>query len=191
MIDYKKIYNQLPASWNELKLKDFQKVVDVEISERDEMLDSFIGTDNTLKLISKLTDTPVDRLEELPLFQVAYLSKKLEFISELPSMGKTSVIKWKNIEEISYNDYVTFQNLQHQPLQNLSTIIKAFSKNDMTEEQIGELGMEEIMTGFFLLQKVVKKYITNTKRSLIKKLIKQTIKEKIMKLQPFKQKTIK
>lgn len=191
MIDYKKIYDLLPGNWNDFKLKDFQKVVDVEISEGDEMLSSFTGTDNILKVISKLTDTPLEELQQLPYFQAGYLSEKLNFLSELPKTGKTSVIQWKNVDEISYNDYVTFQNLQHQSLQNLSTIIKAFSKNDMTEEQIGELGMEEIMTGFFLLQKVVKKYITNTKRSLIKKLIKQTIQEKIKRLQPFKQKTIR
>lgn len=190
-VTYKDLLNQLPGSWQEFKLKDFQKIVDVEVTEHDNSISSFVGADNTLKVISKLTDVALEQLEELPIYQVAQLSNKIGFISQLPEPDKKSSIKWKKLEEITYDDFITYQQLQSKALQHLPVLIKAYSKDAMTVEQIGELNMLDVYTGFFLLRKAVKKSVKRSLTSSTLQLIKQSAKEKVKKLFRFKVRTKK
>jgi len=153
------ILTLLPGSWDELKLKDFQKLLDVTIKETDEFEDMFVGMDNMLSVMSKLAGVEVKELEALPFASLQKLLTKLAFIQTEPAKKFKSSIKWKKLDEITYDDYVNYINLSKAPLQNLHAIIKTFSKTVFTEEDVLEMSMRDVHTGFFLLRKMLLKSI--------------------------------
>lgn len=192
MINTKELLHKLPGSWEDLKLEDFVKVMDVEVSESEDYRENtWQGVDNITRVIGALTDTPVDALEDLPYVELAALSTKLTFMQKLPEVKKKCVIEWKPLDQVKYNDYITFQSFQGKHLQNLPTIIKAFSKNDMTDEEIGNLSTSEVVAGFFTLQKHVSKFLRHTILCSRVKLMKQLVKENWNRLIPYRKRTVK
>ena len=175
MID--EILKKLPTSWNEFKLKDYLKVADVVITEDEDVLN---GLENSLKLISALTDIPANELEEYSLADINLIADKISFINKLPEPGKESIIKWKNVETVKYNDFLNFMNLSKEPIKNLALIIQSFSTNEMTEDEALNLSMQECMNGFFLLTSQLKKSVHRSIHSLAVKLKKRKVKVPIM-----------
>jgi hypothetical protein len=190
MITAKELLSKLPGSWSELTLKQYQLITDVSITETDEFDNKFVGTDNTIKVISKLSDVPVNELESLPVHVIAVCAGKLAFIATPPQPLKKSTIEWKTLEEISYDTYVTYVSLSKEPIRNMHLIIKGFCKNKLTDEQVLNLGTDDAMTGFFLLNRYVKQYLKRTIRQTRIQLMKQLVKQK-MKTLPFRVKTKK
>jgi hypothetical protein len=172
-MNHKDILNKLPSSWQEMKLRDYLKVTDLEISEDDDL---FNGVDNTLRVISALADVPVPTLEELPYPQIMDLAKHIEFISTLPKPTKDTKLQWKKVESIKYNDFVTFLALSKEPIQNLPTIIQTFSKKELSEEEVLDLDMVECYSGFFFLNKGLKKSFRRMIIYSSLKLIRQSVK---------------
>lgn len=163
-VTYKDLLKELPGSWSEFKLKDFMKTLDVAITDQDlETSSLFVGLDNSLKVISALCNVNVEDLESLPLWQIAELTNKLAFMADLPKEGETS-IKWKTMNEMSFNDFVTYKNAESKPLHSLPLIIQACSEAKLTEEQVQNLSMAEVHSGFFTLNKMLKRY---ARRSII------------------------
>ena len=54
--DIKKVIELLPSNWSELKLHQFKKMLDLEVSEDGDFEGLFDGVDNTLKVLSVLTE---------------------------------------------------------------------------------------------------------------------------------------
>lgn len=166
----------LPGSWDELKLKDFLKIVDVVVKDTDDMDNLFVGLDNMVSVISVLTSVSVKELEEFQLESVNRLVSKISFIQNQPKPAKTS-IQWKKLEEISYNDYVFYISQSKDLLHNMPAIIKTFSKAELTEEQIKDLSMSEVHAGFFTLNKQLKKSTKSMLRQSLRALAKNKVKE--------------
>lgn len=181
-MDYKEMMQKLPSNWGELKLKDYQKLLDLEIVEDDDMDNLFVGADNTLKVLAALTNTSFSVIETMPLGEISPLANRISFIQTLPERKKEGKIKWKKLEEVKYNDYITFLTLAKQPLHNMHLILKDFSINKMSEEDALELGMDEVYCGFFLLLKQSKKLISNSIKTLALRVIKNKIKQTILTL---------
>jgi hypothetical protein len=180
MVDHKQISKRLPGDWSELTLADFMKTLDIM---PDEDVDTFSGVDNAIQVISRITDTPVDALEELKLPVIQELIHKISFIGKsFPETQKQSKLKWKNIESISYSDFVTFQTVTKDPnkqLEHLPSIIQTFSIEPLTIDQVMALDMQTCWTGFFLLERNVRRYVKHTATSLRMKLMKQMIRETV------------
>ncbi len=189
MINTKELVEKLPGSWDELKLKDYQKFTEIEVSEQDEFDGLAIGVDNTLKVISTLSGVSIDNLEQLSYAALQPIAAKIAFMLDVPKPGKESSIKWKTLEEITYNDFITFMQLSKEPFVNLHKIIKAFSKIEMTEEQVADLSTQDAVTGFFLLRQQNRKFFNNSIKSSAIKLFKQTIRELLK--TPFRVKWLK
>lgn len=173
----KEILSKLPATWSELKFSDFIKLTSLEISDEEGSVTD--GIENSIKAISILTDVSIEELENLPLSDLQLLGNKLSFSDKLPEPKKTSNFKWKMPDEISYGDFILFSNWEKKNFEAMPTIIKAFNKEEFTEEQISNLPMIEIITGFFLLRKQLKKFINRTKFYLKVQLLKMKVKELI------------
>ena len=188
MKTFEQLNNELPKSWEEMTLKDFIKITAIVIEEDQEFDGLFTGVDNTIEVISLLTDTPTSYIESLPLYQVQALANKMAFMLELPIPTTKSMIEWKGVNEITYNDFVLYQNNVKTFYQNVPLIIQTFSKNKLTGDQINSMNMVEAYTGFFLLQSTVAKFILKTKLFLEKKAMKQLIKDKMKNLLTFKKK---
>lgn len=176
-----KIIEKLPASWKEINLKTAIKYLNVEFESavEDEIENLQRQLNNIYKTISVLTDIPIEEIKNLPKNIIDEAAIKTAFMNQKPKPKKTSIIEWKCIEEITYDNFITYTQLQNDLIDNMPTIIKSFSKNKMNEEEIMNLDMEEIYTAFFLLMKQLKKSVAHMKVSLIRKIMKQKLSNKI------------
>ena len=141
--------NKLPYSWNQVTLGQFQQLTQIQINEGD-----FAGIENTLSVISVLTGIPVTELEELAMKELALLGDRISFINTQPEPSKkTSLTKWKDLDSISYNDFIVFMQNQDDVLSNLDVFVKQFSKTELTKEEIQGLPITDVLQGFFLCRK--------------------------------------
>lgn len=163
----KKIHEKLPANWEQVTLSDFIKLGDIDIKENKDGLD---GIENSLMVISILTETSIETLENLPMSDLIELGKKIDFIQVEPAPKKKSLFEWKKPNEITYNDFVTYQTLSVDSYKNMPLIIKAFIKNGFDESEILKMPITEVMTGFFLQRQAALKSINHTIYILKKKL---------------------
>lgn len=182
--EIEKILNKIPSSWDEMPFADFLLLVNVPIKETDEFDGLFVGTDNALKVLSILTGIKEGDLEELPGYVIQQLGSKLSFIVEDPKPKKESVFIWKKPEEITYSNFVTYQMFATNPFQNMPTIIGEYSKNGFTESEILQMSTTEVFTGFFLLDKQVKKSLKVTGRYLKVRYLFQLMKENLLHFKP-------
>lgn len=177
----KELLNKLPKSWDEITLHQFQTITSTPITEDDDM---FNGVQNTIEVVSKLTGTPVDVLEDLPLKELQEIGKRLDFMVTPPKPSKKTILnKWKSLDDISYNDFISYHQLNDKQLENLHVFVKNFSKTNLTQEEILNLPITDVLQGFFLFRKQLRVYLAtltlSTKRE-IKHLQRQELKQKMI-----------
>lgn len=160
------ILSVLPSSWTDIKLNHFIKISAIPINEEG-VIEATM--ENTINLISILSGATVDELEEFPMSMIAKLNHKIAFIYTEPEIQKESQIKWKTVNEITYGDIVVYDKHFKGNFNNIHLVIKAFSKEPLTEEQILDMNMLEIHSAFFFLKLSVQKFITDSQTSLINK----------------------
>jgi hypothetical protein len=158
----REIKRMLPTSWDDFKLRDYMKCVDIVIKEdngnfADELLS---GLDNTLSIISKLTDVPINELEGLDYAFIQELGMMLSFMKELPKVSGKTALKWKSVEDITYNDFIFFLTQAKDAVHGMPEIIKAFAReDDLTDEMILDLSMTDVHSFFLKLNLQTRKYI--------------------------------
>jgi hypothetical protein len=163
--EMEKVLIKLPSNWDEVTLLQFQSLLQLQITENEDYLNGF---ENTLKVISALSGIDVTVLEEQPMKEIVLMGAQLSFITNQPE-HKKSDIKWKAMDEITYDDFVTFIS-DPDYLSNLSKFIKLFSLTTLTEEEILQLPITEVLYGFFLFRKGLKKYLKGLIQSTQKQL---------------------
>lgn len=180
MRKFQEILDKLPSSWEEITLKTAIKYLNVEMEfpvDGDEFEKIQIGLNNIYKTIAVLTDISIEEAREIPKQWIDKMAVKTAFMNTNPIPKKESKIKWKGFDEISYDDFISFIQLQNEQwIDKMPTVIKAFSKNKLSEEEILEMNMLEVHTGFFLLMRQLKKSIRRMKIQTSNQLIKQGIK---------------
>lgn len=213
-MNLKDILNKLPGNWSELTLRDYIKLSPVISDEPEsELIDPDIITinilselDKNIQIISLLSDSEVDVIEQLTMVQLNELVTKISFISELPSTVKPT-IKYKQFSELSYDNFITFQklNLDFTPdsilsnaVQNLPTMLSVFSQDNKDPEYFLDQSMPEVLAGFFIVISNTKKYLKRTEASLYKlmmitqwKQLTKILTLLLMKLNPFKKSSLK
>jgi hypothetical protein len=148
------IIELIPSGWDNMKLSTYLKFSDIIIKEDE--TDIFNGFDNTLMIVSKITNIPFKELEKLPMGDVIKIGQKINYISNLPKV-KRSKLKWKELNEITYDDFITFLQVEEKTLSNIHTFIANFTKNKLTEEEVLNMSVEEVWSGFFLFKKKLMK----------------------------------
>lgn len=171
-------FENLPTSWDNFRFEDYMKCIDINLSEGNlsEVDELFSGLDNTIRVISALTNVPLSELENADLSLITSLAKRLSFMVELPKEKSTSTLNWKNVDEVNYNDFVTFISLSKDPIHQLPLIIKTFSKEPLTEEQINNLSVSEVYSGFFSLRKLALKSMRSSQKQVAIQLTKFQVK---------------
>jgi hypothetical protein len=179
-MNYQDIIKRIPTSWETMKLEQFQKLLDIILVETEDEFSGnlFIGMDNTLMVISRLTDIPVSELEAMPIQAVNEMAKRLDFMTTLPQTKVTSNVIFKEVDEITYNDFVLYSNMAQQPngvLSNLPLVLQSFAKKKMSLQEVNDLNMVDCFTGFFLSERNTKKWCGRTAKSLKKKIRREMI----------------
>lgn len=184
------IANQLPGSWEELKVKDYYKLLNLKVIEQDEFDDLFVGIDNTYSIIQCLSDATTEELDAIaqmsPIEARKVFDKVLFMHTQLPDDKRPASFPVKGIDEITYNDYVLYTMFFKEPATNLHRFIKVFSKVPMTEEEAMNASVADAWSVFFFQVRSVQKYSKNLKSSLTWKQRKEKMKNLLMKT-PFKQ----
>lgn len=145
----KVLLKKIPGNWHELKLSTYQQLTKIEITENDDMLN---GIENTIKVLAVLTGEPVETFETIPFSELQTLGNKVNWISTPPTPDVKSRIKWKAIDDITFNQFITYNQLQNEPLSNLHLIIKDFSKTKMSEVQILNMPADDALTALFFFK---------------------------------------
>ncbi len=181
------IIEKLPKDWNEITLREFRKVLDVQVSEDDEFDGLFNGQDNTIKLLNILTGLSIETLMGLDVDIVIRMANKVEFLLQEPDLkGFKGSIRMKPIDKVSYGEYITFIMLSQDVFKNLDLLIKSFALNDFSDKYMEELSMLEVYAAFFTLKQHVEKYMKTMARKTTIQITRLLFKEKM--LIPFRQK---
>jgi hypothetical protein len=174
MISKEKI-KLLPQSWEEVTLGDFTKLLDAKVSDDNVFLDEY---QNTINIAAKLLYESPEQFDDLPMKDVLEITKRLSFMNTDIQHKKNDKFKWKSLDEITMDDYITLSQYGDRTLYNLNSFVKIMNKVELTKEEIDLIPIPEVMYGFFLCRKQLKKY-TNRLIALEKK---QLIKFKITKI---------
>lgn len=158
-----KYLKYIPKSWDEVKVKDYIKL--------SELVD---GDTETTEIIEAafyvFTGVPmVD--SQIKFDEVNAIVHRLEFIGELPKETKSSLVL-KKFNELTYQEYITFQKLAESPVDNLIPILKILSTNEVDEN----VSMQKAMNAFFLLNRRMKKRLISLAISSMWQLMKLKIK---------------
>lgn len=180
MVNIETILNQLPDSWETFTMEMFMKTSKSTINEDSN--DILAGIENSLEVVSKITNIPVEELEQLSMFDIQKIGKQLDFMTKPFNPDELSTIDWKTLEEITYDNYIQFLQVSEDTLANLNVFIKSFAKN-MTDDQINRLNIKDVISGFFLLKSYVRQYLKRSIRQE-KKRIKQLQKAHLQKIKP-------
>ena len=178
-MNYKDIISNLPSKWEDINLHQFKKLLDLKVSESEDEIDGlFNGVDNTIKVLSVLSGISIELLESCPFPIIQEMANKIGFTLNEPDPKKcATTLKIKNLESITYDNYVTFITLANEPLKNITQIIKSFSAVELSDEEIEKLSVTEVMGAFFLLTQKLRKYIRCSTKQAVMKLLKQAIRE--------------
>lgn len=168
--------NTLPKSWNELRLKDYNKLIQAELIKGDEIVDEELNElDFQLAVISTLTDTSIDDLEALTVNELLPAIQSISFLYTPLEPVKTS-LKAKDITALTYAEFTAYMQLQSDPFNNTNQILPIFFK-ELENVDVNELSIAEVVGFFLKLTQKLKKHLRHSQISLVKKIAIQKMKK--------------
>ncbi len=173
-MDIQLLKKKLPTKWSEIDLETFLKLQKIKINNDD----TIGGIENTISQLSVFLDTSIEELQGLSMIELIELAQVISFTNELPNSNKTS-IKWKKLEDITYDNWVSYNYYKEDILNHLDQFILDFSLNKYTKEDVLKLSIEEVYTGFFTLIHTLKRFTKRSKMRTIFQLVKLWIISKI------------
>lgn len=182
------ILNMLPSSWADITLETFMnKFLPLRISDTDDVDDIFITMENSIKVASIFLNLQPDIIRQFPISTIKEINKKLLFLAEKPKPLEKSEYRWiKKIEEPSYDIFILYLKVSDQmakeDFSNLPAIIKNICLDELNDEQILQMKMSEVETGFFLLRKCLMKLLQSTAHPLVMDLEKNKMETKLKKI---------
>ena len=103
------------------------------------------------------------------------LTNKIDFILVEPQSDGVTKLKVKTLEEATYGDYISYQFLSEDSVNNLPLIVKSFIKDELSEQEILDIGMKDALACFFLQRQSVIQLMKRSQRSLKWKLRKEKL----------------
>jgi hypothetical protein len=133
-------------------------------------------------MLSILLDVSVTELTKLPATTIISLLTAINFMNT-PIQKVRCNLDIKTIEEITYDEWISFNKMIADGKQwdNMTEILKLLIKNK-TDNEIMQLSIYDVMQFFFALTKLTLKSLRCSQISLAWKILKQIVREKIMKL---------
>lgn len=182
----KEILEKIPSNWSEVKFKDFLNIINIQINpEDDNIIDSM---ENIIKISSYFLQLDEEIVKQFPMVIINDILNKISFIANKPEPLKESKYNWKKkIEEPDYDSFIVYlkvsEQLEKADYTNLPLILQKFCNDNLEIEEINNMGMDEIETGFFLLRASLMRYlkpiVISSTRKAIRQRTKEMMKEKI------------
>ncbi|RZK66754.1 MAG: hypothetical protein EOO85_26415, partial [Pedobacter sp.] len=139
-----KYLEQIPATWSQVKLKDYLKLLPIieDIDDDTEVLQAAFYV---------FTKQMINQVELKPDELIA-IENQLRFIAT-PPKGNSN-IKWKPLNELDFQSYINYQKLSEDPINNLHEIVKVFAPDG---DDVEDVSVEDAMACFFLQSRLMKK----------------------------------
>ena len=179
-MNIKQILEKLPGNWDEVTLELFTKLIDCKVDTDDDILD---GYNNVINFASAITGIPTEDFDNIKMIDINQIGSKLSFINTDIPQVKSNKFKWKKLDEILMDDYITFIQYGDKQIYHLLEFVKAFNKVELTDEEIQQLPITEVMWGFFLFRKNLRKSLKasiTSERMIIAKYKVKEIAKKLM-----------
>jgi len=148
-----KYLDKFPKGWNEVKLSTYielthmlpapQEVEDDEYQQEIFQIYFYMFTGLNISE----TDITSD--------EIVAIYSRLKFLDNIPTTGEYNP-KLKNIDKLSYDDFITYQKLTESAdgwLSNMAAIVKLFHIEEINED---DLTVDVAFNTFFLLKKKLK-----------------------------------
>ena len=193
------LLDKIPSGWNDLTLKMFVECLSTnqilesdDVSELKETFsDTVIEVENSIRIISMFLGMDKKIIEQFPISTITKMNTRLSFLVNKPEPLKNPKYKWiTKIEEPDYNSFIVYLKVKEQlekgSYDNIKLLVKQICLDELTDEQLDNLPMDEVETGFFLLRKSLMKYLKSMKTSLNKVILKERMRTKMRKFIPFK-----
>ncbi|WP_316736268.1 hypothetical protein [Pedobacter aquatilis] len=158
-----KYLEQIPASWSQVKLKDYLKLLPIieDLDDDAEVLQAAFYV---------FTNQMINQVDIKPEGLTA-IQNRLLFIGT-PPIG-ISNIKWQQLNELDFQSYINYQKLAEEPIDNLHEIVKIFAPDGVDVENVS---VEDAMACFFLQSRIMKKRLIYFQISLLFKILVQIVK---------------
>jgi len=185
---YKEIQPLLPSKWEDITLKQYQSILGALIDTEDDLTPDeqrAQQVDNLLNISSKLLNIPLDEIYKdfMPMDWDKLINHFSFIYVDMKPMDKPHVKQKKTID-VSFDNYILFSKLKPDVVsvaQSLPGIVKSFTTG-MTDEEIENLNIREAMSIFFFAVKVMKQSLSNLRLYLLCRMLKQMMKETLLKL---------
>ena len=133
--------------------------------------DPIIAVENSIEIASIFIGVEPKLLEQFPLQTIKKIHDKLMFLSKKPEPLKKTKFNWiKKLDDPTYDTYITYvkvsEQLSNGDFSQFPLIIKSICLDNLTDEEVMNLPMDEVETGFFLLRKSLKKFLEPTINTL-------------------------
>lgn len=164
---------RLPKSLKELNYKTWVAIINKIPTDKPEGMDE-IDWSRLVNLtsLSIMLGVIPNEIEQLRATKVTELIRAISYLDIEPRPEKTR-FKVKQINEITYDEFVTYQKLRLDQWNNLEAIFLLLVK-DVTKEDIINLSAYDAIQIFFCLNKSTQKFLKRLKYSTMLKLINQT-----------------
>ena len=186
------LLDKIPGSWGEMTLSkyhDWITTADAPI-ESDSVDNMFVSLENSINVSSYFLGFSPDIIKQFPITTVNKINSKLAFLGSVPEPLKKPKYNWiTKIEDISTNDWIIylkiFDQLRNEDYRNFKLLVRTCCKDELTDEQLDNITLDEVETGFFLLRRLLRKYGISIAKSLKGIIMKQKMKTRINRLNPF------
>lgn len=164
------LLKKLPKDYKALSWQKYVKIINSIPAERPDGIDdaSWSRLIN-LTTLSILLDMDVAAFDSLRATELIPLIKGIDYLNK-PIVEAKTAFKIKAFNELTYDEFTTYQTLKADQWNNLGAILGIMVK-DITPEQVEELSIYEVQQIFFLSSSYLKKYLTRSRFCLILKLI--------------------
>lgn len=171
--------NEIPKSYKELNYKLYVAIMNKIPSEKPEDVDledwkRFLN----VTILSILLGKSEGEIEALPAYKIVELCMAISFL-DVPLKPEKNSYKVKQIEELTFDEFSTYQKLRTDQWNNLEDILLLLLKG-ANKEQIDQMSIYDVMQVFFCLNKSTRKYLIRLKYLIMWKLTKQIAKRLLM-----------
>lgn len=168
----KELIEKLPKNWNEVTLEMYLRVLDVELDNDLEIGDEECNLqviDNVLIMTAALIREDVKKFRQLETTDILKIYAVMQFLNIEVTPHVLPIETMKKDIDFSYDNLITYSQLtkdKSRILHNLPAIIKTYLNKDVTDEQVLQMNMVDVMTVFFFVNAKLKAYLTTTLESL-------------------------
>jgi len=150
------LIKRIPRSYKEVPYLKYIQIMQIlpdeqiaELIESGEYDEAEYNTYVQYEMLSILLDVPVSELTTLPATAIISLLTAINFMN-VPVSNVTSNIEVKTVEEITYNEYVSYNTLMqnNDKWQSMPQLLSMLIKNK-SQAEIDQLSIYDVM-GFFL-----------------------------------------